>query len=325
MNMSEQMNTEVDNKNKLLYKILFNYFERGLTQQEIAVKYGISRIRVSRMISKALAEKIVQIKINAPADPGTETEHLLEELYGLKEAVVIDHTSGNLLDDLGEAVAGYLSLRIQGHETIGITWGRSILAAANALGDTEYPDIKIIQMLGGLGNPDSDTHGTELAIRIARQFNGKARLLNSPGILKSKLLRDALMEDLQVSDTLKLASKSDIALVGIGSLKSDALIVSQASIINHDETGRLLKKGAIGDVGLRFFDRNGLFIEDEINERVIGLTPEEIKKIPVVVGVAGGAGKHLQVLAALKGKWINVLITDHITAQYLIHASSQTS
>ena len=305
--------------NKLIHKVLHNYYERGLTQQEIALKYGISRIKVSRMLSKALTDKVVQIRINLPDDPANELEHQLEELYGLKEAIVIPCASNTLLDDLGEAVAHYLSVRLQGNESIGITWGRSILAAVNALSAMEYPDIRVVQMLGGLGSPDSDTHGTDLTIRMSQIFKAKARLLNSPGIVKTKELRDALMGDLQVSETFKLAEKIDMALVGIGVLKSNSLIVEQASIINQDETDRLMAKGAVGDVALRFFDKAGNYIDDEINQRVIGLDTEQIKNIPRIIGVAGGADKHLPVLAAVRGKWINVLITDDDTAQFLIN------
>lgn len=312
-----------ENKNKLIYKVLHNYYEHGLTQQGIAVKYGISRIKVSRMISKALTDKVVQIKINIPDDPASGLEHQLEAKFGLKEAIVLSVSPKSILDDLGEAVANYLSLRIQGNESIGITWGRSILAAVNALAAMEHPDLKIVQMLGGLGDPDSDTHGTDLAIRIAQQFKAKARLLNSPGIVKTKELRDALMANIQVSETLKLAENIDIALVGIGALKKNALIVEQSSIISQEETNRLLVKGVIGDVGLRFFDISGNFIEDEINERVIGLTHIQLKKIPRIIGVAGGEEKYLSILAALRGKWINVLITDEQTAQFLLSENTK--
>lgn len=307
-----------DEKKKLIYKVLQNYYERGLTQQEIAVKYGISRIKVSRLIRKALADKIVQIKINVPDDPASGLEQRLEEIYGLKEAVVIPAKPKNILEDLGQAVAGYLLLRLQGKESIGITWGRSLLAAVNALTPVEYADIRVVQMLGGLGNPGSETHGTDLAIRMAQLFKSKARLLNSPGIVTSKEIRDALMENLQVSETLKLAEEIDIALVGIGALKGDSLIVGQSSIITRAETSRLLDKGAVGDVGLRFFDITGNIVEDEINERVIGLTHQQIRKIPRVIGVAGGEKKHLPVLAAVRGRMVNILITDDHTAQFLI-------
>ena len=308
----------IDPKDRLLYKVLKKYYEDGLTQQEIAAKYGISRIKVSRMISKALSNKIVQIKINKPDDSSGDMENSLEEIFGLQEAIVVKTSSGCTVDDLGEAAAEYLSRCLQGNETIGLTWGRALLASVNALTPADYPNIRIAQMLGGLGDPDSDTHGTDLAVRLAQLCKGKARLLNSPGIVRTREIRDSLMSELQISETLKLADKIDIALVGVGSLRGDALIVQQSRIISQEETDRLLGKGAVGDVGLRFFNDAGIPIDDEINERVIGLTYEQIKSIPRVIGVAGGESKQKSILAAIRSKLVNVLITDDQTAKYLI-------
>ena len=310
-------------KERLLYKILKNYYERGLTQQEIALKYNISRIKVSRFINKALADKIVQIKVNLPNDPASEIEQKLEEIYGLSEAVVVNVTSKNILDELGEAVADYLSLRIQGNETIGVTWGRSILAAVKALPVFNYPNIRIVQMLGGLGNADSDTHGTELVIQMAKAFKARVRILNSPGIVESKDICMALLDNAQITDTLKLAENADIALVGIGALTDEALIMQESKIIKDDEVRRLIRKGAVGNIGLRFFDKNGNQIQDEINERVVGLNCNQMKKIPRVIGIAAGIEKHITVMAALRGKCVNTLITDNQTAKFLISESNK--
>lgn len=310
------------NKNSLLYKVIHNYYEKGLTQQKIAVKYGISRIKVSRIISKALDDKIVQIKINIHGDSSSELEQRLEEIYDLHEAVVVDVTSANIIEELGKAVANYLSLRIRGHETIGVTWGKSILAVVKAMPELNYPDVRIVQMLGGLGNTDSDIHGTELAVRMANIYKAKVRLLNSPGIVKSKEICTALIDNLQVSDTLKLAENATIALVGIGALTRNSLITQESKIITEEEFSRLIQKGAVGDVGLRFFDEFGNQIADEIEERVVGLTHEQIQKIPRTIGVAGGNEKQTAILAALRGKWINTLITDNKTAQFLVNVNN---
>jgi len=311
-----------DNSSKLVYKVLENYYELGLTQQEIAEKYCISRIKVSRLISKALKDKIVQIRINMPNDQAGEMEQELERIYALSEVVVVDKSHEDLISGLGDAAADYLSRCTKGKEIIGVTWGRSLLAVIKVLPAMTLPDVKIVQMLGGLGNPDSDIHGTELVIRMAQVFNARARLLNSPGIVKSRAMCKALLDNMQVSDTLKLAEKADTAIVGIGALTANSLIMQQSKIITEEELKRLIQKGAVGDVGLRFFDRNGNQIQDEIHERVVGLTFEQMQKLPRIIGVAGGKEKHTAILAALRGKWINTLITDYHTAQFLINESN---
>ncbi len=304
---------------KLLYKVLQSYYERGMTQQEIANRYGISRMKVNRLISKALEDKIVQIKINLVGEPTTELENRLEQLFGLNEViVVVPESQSSTLLELGEAAADYLSNRLAGNETIGITWGRAMLATINAMHATDSPNTRVVQIIGGLGNPEAEIHGTDLVIRLAQTLGAKARPLNSPGLVKTKEMRDALVSNIQVSDTLALAENANLALVGIGALSDSALIVQNSQILSASEAQRLNTLGAVGDIGLRYFDSGGTFIDDEINTRVVGLTAEQITRIPRKIAVAGGSKKHAAVLAAARGKLIDTLITDIDTAQFLL-------
>ena len=95
-------------EDKLIYKVLRNYYEKGLTQQEVAEKYNISRIKVSRLIKKALNEKIVQIKINIPIDPTDELEQQIEEIFGIVEAIVVSVSPEKIIGGLGNAAASYV-------------------------------------------------------------------------------------------------------------------------------------------------------------------------------------------------------------------------
>jgi len=310
-------------EDKLIYKVLRNYYEKGLTQQEVARKYNISRIKVSRLIKKALNDKTVQIKINIPIDSTDKLEQQIEEFFGIEEAIVVPASSGNIIDELGQAAALYLPLHIQSHDIIGIAWGRFISASINELQAMNCPDVRVVQILGGLGDPASDIHGTDLVIRMAHVLKAKARPLHSPGIVKSKEIREALMESTQISETLKLAEKATFALVGIGTLHGSASLLRASDIISRDEINRLISKGAVGNISLRSYDEQGRLVTDEIDERVVGLTYDQIKKIPRIIGVAGGSEKHQAILAALRGKWINTLITDDQTARFLIDNSQE--
>ncbi|MBN2763261.1 MAG: sugar-binding transcriptional regulator [Bacteroidales bacterium] len=309
-------------KDKLIYKVLYNYYEKGLTQQEVADKYHISRIKVSRMITKALTDKIVQVRINLPTDPTDELEQRIEEIFGIEEAIVVPVRSGNIVDDLGQAAASYLALHIQNHDIIGITWGRFVSASINALQPMNCPDIRVVQILGGLGDPDSGIHGTGQVIRMANVLKAKPWPLNSPGIVKSKELREALMENAQISETLKLAEKATIVLAGIGTFHPTASLRNKSEIISENEIQSLVMKGAVGNISLRSFDEQGNYIRDDIDDRVVGLTCDQIRRIPRFIGVAGGIEKHQAILAALRGKWINTIITDDQTAKFLIGSSN---
>ena len=166
---------------RIIYKVVRAYYEDRLTQQEIGNRYGISRIKVSRMLSKALEDKIVQIKINAPTGNLHNLEHTLEEKYCIKEVVVVDagtDEQDEVIASIGRAAAGYLSANLQGNEIIGLTWGRALLNLVNALNVDHFPELQVVQMLGGLGEPEAGHHGADLTRRLAEKFSTKPRLIH---------------------------------------------------------------------------------------------------------------------------------------------------
>ena len=136
----------------------------------------------------------------------------------------------------------------------------------------------------------SETYGADLTMRMAQTLGARMRLLPSPGIVSSKLVRDALLQDVNIAETLKLAARADLALVGIGSPMEGSVII-EAGILNESELGELRALGAVGDIGLRFFDGDGQAVVHPVNDRIIGLDLAQIKRIPRVVGVAGRVGQ----------------------------------
>jgi len=304
----------------LIYKILKDYYQERKTQQFIADKYGISRIMVSRRISKAISDKIVEIIIHPPEDPFVEMEREVELKYGLKEVLITPSFQNNkkTINELGKAGANYLLRSLKGNESISVSWGHTLLALVNALPKSNFPDINIIQMIGGLGYPEEELSGNELVRRMATAFNAVPKLLNSPGIVASKEISEALKNDPQNASTLNLARKADFSLVGIGSFSGVSSLQKPNGILTKEDVKSLEKKGAVGDISLQFINKNGELIEDDVNERIIGISIEDIKNISRVIGIAGGDNKITTVKAALKGQLIDVLITDKNTAKKLM-------
>lgn len=310
---------------KFLYKIARAYHEDGLTQREIAMRFGISRIKVSRLLQQARDEKIVQISIVPPVDTNADLERALEKRYGLLEAVIVTPNSydqASVVAALGPAAANNLVRCLEGNEIVGLSWGSTLRAVIDALPAMNRPELTVVQLLGGLGRPEAEVHGTDLARRMAQSFNAKLRLIPAPGIVSSKLVRDALMQDMQISDTLALAEGADVALLGIGT-PFQGSVVAQANILSQNEITELLNGGAVGDIALRFFDGDGRQVKHEINDRTIGLDLEKMRNIPRRIGVAGGEGKLDVIRGALLGNYINVLITDDLTAMQLLDLDSK--
>jgi hypothetical protein len=72
-----------------------------------------------------------------------------------------------------------------------------------------------------------------------------------------------------------------------------------------------------GDVCLRFFGIGGATVKTPLDERVMSIAPADLMQVPRRVGVAGGVSKYRAIRAALRGAWVNVLVTDLDTARAL--------
>ena len=317
--------TSDSERKKLLYKVAQAYYEDGLTQREIAQRLGISRIKVSRWLQQARDEKIVQITIVPPVDSNADLERALEKRYDLLEVIIVTperYDQAGVASALGPAAADNLVRSLEGNEIVGLSWGTTLRKVIEALPVMNWPELTVVQLLGGLGRPEAEVHGTDLARRMAQAFNAKLRLIPAPGIVSSKLVRDALMQDLQISDTLALAQRADVALLGIG-VPRQGSVVAQSTILSEKEIAELIDDGAVGDIALRFLRRDGSQVRHEINDRTIGLDLEQMKRIPRRIGVAGGQGKLDVIRGALLGGYVNVLITDDVTAMALLEEPTQ--
>lgn len=305
---------------RLLYKVAKAYYEDNLTQQQIGGRFGLSRVKVSRMLSKARSSRIVQISINPPQSSNADLEREVEAKYGLKEAVIITPSTNDsyvIVSELGPVAARYLLRCLEGREIVAISWGNTLLSVVDSLPAVNLPNVRVAQIIGGLGEVEAEVHGAELTRRTAQALGARPRLLHAPGIVKNKSVRDALVNDPQVSGTLELAAKADIALLGIGAFRKGSTLLN-TRILSRSQIQALKAAGAVGDIALQFFDKNGTKIKSAIDAQIISLGIDAIRKIPRVIGVAGGSDKTDVIRATLLGRLINVLITDDSVAADLL-------
>ena len=309
-------------QHRLLYRIAQAYYVDGLTQKQIANRFGLSRPKVSRLLQKGRDNAIISISLLPPPNGMANLEHKLERRFGLQEAVIVPVSDPahhpTVVRELGPAAAECLNRCISGDEVIATAWGTSILAMANALPYRSWPGVTVVQLLGGLGPVDTLEHSAELTQHLARKLGARLRLLPAPGIVASRRMAKALKSDAQISAALKLAAEADVALVGLGAPTPYSIVLRTGTILSREDLELLQELGAVGDIALRYMDRNGNPIDLEINERIIGLTIEQIRRIPRVIGIAGGTAKHKMIRAALHGRILNVLVTDLSTAETLL-------
>jgi DNA-binding transcriptional regulator LsrR (DeoR family) len=200
-----------------------------------------------------------------------------------------------------------------------------MLSTVSAMKPQSMPECRVVQIIGGLGEVEAEVHGAELVRRMAEVLSCRPRNLHAPGIVASRSVRDALVRDPQVADTLALARSADIALLAIGSLGPNAVLRSPGSVLTESDCEELRSLGIVGDIALRFFDADGNSVDNPYTERIVGIDLDEMQAIQRRVGVAGGIEKISTIFGALQAKRINVLVTDDITAEALIEAADSSA
>lgn len=307
---------------RLMAKIARMHHDHGMRQVEIAEELHISQPRVSRLLKRAAEIGIVRTIVSLPAGVHTEVEEALEARYGLAQAVVVESAGSDdmLLPALGSATAGLLETTMIGGDTVGISaWSASLLAAVESLPAArgQVAD-RVVQLIGGIGEPSVQVQATRLLTRFANLTGATPLFMPAPGLLSSPEAIESLLADSSLVEVVQAWRDLSLALVGIGSLEPSPLLRESGNAVAERDQVELRKLGAVGDICLRFFDADGRLVDSELNRRIVGIDPELIRAVPRRVGVAGGARKYSAIRAALRGGWVNILVTDLATAQRLV-------
>ena len=316
-------------RQRLLVKVARLYYEQELTQSEIGRRLRLSRQKVQRLLHEARERDVVRISVRPVMGVYEQLEQALEQRYGLREAIVVE-TSAYLdqpavMGEIGVGAADYLARALRPGDALVMSWGGSLLGMIEALqaSNSAGPaaNVTVVQGLGGLGDPTQETHAADLTRRLAQILGGQAVLLPAPGVAGSLAAAEAYSSDPFVAAALERGAAAKLAFMGIGAPRRDSILMGQGTIVQWPELLELQQRGAVGDINLRYFDGQGRLIPSELNDRVVGLTLDQIRSVDTVVGVAGGKAKLKAIQGALQGKLIDVLVTDHKTAEMLVEES----
>ncbi|MCB0195164.1 MAG: sugar-binding transcriptional regulator [Anaerolineae bacterium] len=311
------------NELRMITNVARLYYEQELSQTEIAARLSLSQSTVSRLLKRARQEKIVRTIVSVPSGIYPQLEDGLQERYNLQQAIVVDCTNDSepiIVRELGAAAAYFLETTLKQGEVVGISsWSETLLAMVDAMHPvTRQTESRVVQILGGVGNPAAEAHAARLTGRLADLIYGRVTHLPAPGVVGSAESLRILLEDQFVREVLALFDQVTLALVGIGTVEPSKLLASSGNIFSPEELDMLRRQGAVGDVCLRFFNEAGEPVLSSLNERVIGMKLEQLQHVKRAVGIAGGQRKFEAIRGALLGGWINVLITDRFTAERLV-------
>lgn len=310
------------NELRLIARVAQMYHVEKKRQAEIAEVLRLSQATVSRMLKRAEEEDIVRTTVIPPPGTFAELEAGLRETFGLTEAIVADCTEdrdGAIMARIGEAAAHFLEVTLAPGEIIGVSsWSQTILRMVDNIHPMKAAKARyVVQTLGGMGDPSVQAHATQLTTRLARLTGAEPRLLPVQGVASSREAKLVMLADPFVRETMDLFSRITLAIIGIGAVAPSELLARSGNIFSPQELARLHEDGVVGEMSLRFFGRDGRPVRTPLDERVIGLTLEELGRVGRVMALAGGQAKTEAIAGALKTGIIDVLVTDKFTAARL--------
>lgn len=295
------------------------YYEVGLTQQEIAKKLAISRPQVSRYLSYAKEHGIVQIAINDPLSTCSRLEGIFQEIYRLKRAIIVPIDSDSktaIKKGLGRVAASFLQQVLKDGDIIGISWGTTLKEVAAALKPRKLQGASVVQLKGGVGRLNAQINPMDILFQFASKLQAKPFSLTVPTIVSDERIKEALVSDAMVQEILELGRRSNVAVFSIGYPSNNSVLVD-AGYFTPEEMEALREQGAAGDICSRHYTIDGDEFH-QLNARTIGISLQEIKAKDYTIGIAGGLDLAPGILGALRGGYINVLVTEEKTAQQVL-------
>lgn len=316
MNTSEERN---------LIKAATLYYKEGLTQAQIAKRFGVSRSLISKWLIAARKQGYIEIFFNSEEVYAVDLELKLEQLFGLKSAVVINTTSlssNEIAKTSGQTAALAIKDLLAHAQHIGVSWGNSIKNLVTQFPFENYPDKVFIPLVGGMGTSHFEIHANQLCYEFAHKTHSSAEYLYAPAFVENDALRQSLAANTIVNPVLAAAKNVDLALVSVSS-PFHPNTMSEIGYLSEQEIADLHRLGVVGDMNSRFFDKDGHEVDHELNHNVLGVSIEELKKIPNVVAIAYEETKWPGIYHACQNKLITNLITTDTIAKHVVTAASK--
>ena len=288
------------------------YYELGETQSRVAELLGVTRPQVSRLLKRARAEGVVEIRIVDQAAEASTAADVLRDRFGLAAV----HLAPALVGPeevsrrmIGRLAADVLSAAIRDGAVVGIGDGASISAVADALAADEplhETGATVVPLCGGywFGGP-----AREPFRRVADGIGGVPLGLLAPGLVDDPATKTALCAHAGVRRIIDLWDRLEVAAFGIGGPVWSASAFGDATI------RRLESAGAVGEMLVRPFTLDGRFVGDELGDRTIAFDAAELSRVPIRIAVAGGPSKVKPILGALRSGSVTTLVTDRRTAE----------
>ncbi len=305
----------------LLAALASMYYIDEMTQNAIAEELGVSRVKVYRLLKQARDEGVVEIFVNWPLRRDEELEKRLADVFGLQAALVLQASSQarvSSLAQLGQLTARFLEERLNAGATLAVCLGRSTYEVIQAIRPNFRVHVNVAQALGSMPSTLGELDSAALARQLADKLGGEALYLSSPFMAESIQDADVLRAQRGILGTLDAARSADLALLGIGTVDPERSNLVRTGFVAENELLDLATDGIVGDIAGQLFSLDGRSEPAAINDRVIGLSLDDLRAIPLTIAVAMGEHKPAAILGALRSGAVDVLGTDDRTARAVL-------
>lgn len=309
---------EYDNEQSMLTRIAWMYYVQSMTHEEIAKQLKFSRSKVTRMLSRARQEGIVEINIKGAYRGCVETGAKLKECTGLTDVIVVpegEDLEGSQVS-VGRAAADYLNSEIRDNEVLGLAWGMSFKWMIPYLKPSKSKNVTTIQLMGGItaGNMENPQ---QIVTSITKKIGAQSVLKSVPVIVDNEQIKNALLSDTGVQEVFKRVQDCTKALIGVSDV-SDNASLCRSGAVTVAEMHEIRESGAVGNVIAWFVDIDGNVMDIPIHKRVMSPSADVLKAIPQKILMASGRHKRDSLVGALRGGFADVIIIDEGLAEEVL-------
>lgn len=310
-------------EHRLCARIARLYFHRDLTQEQIGDQLGLSRVKVNRMLRLAKDAGVVDVRVQGVEEP---TEALTDSLiaqWRLRDARVVPHTETpeGLIASLARSASAWLADQLQPGIRVGFGLGRTISQLPESF-QVDGPTNCVFSEIEGAAPDESAGFASyNVTARMGAIAGARTEFIYAPTFVSDSALRDRLAEEPSIARALERARQSDIVMQSVGTVSESALLRIHG-VLTDTDLAHLKAQGAVGDALGHYFDADGRHIPFRTDDTHLGLTLDDLKKVPLSALVAGGTDKLSSITGALRGGFFNVVVTDVETARALVEEPS---
>lgn len=298
------------------------YFVEQMTQNDIAEVLGIGRVSVVRLLAEARSRNEVMVAIEGDLPDIISLERQLERRFDIAEVIVAPLSGADVdpVPSISVATGRYLSQAMQSGMTVGVGWGRTLFGSLAFLNRRSLQNFRVISLLGGVSKVRR-SNPAEFAWRFAEAFQGEGFLIPAPAVVDSVATKEALIERCGIRDILELSDGLDAVILSVGDMAS-ATQPYRGGFVSEAQRLELMRLGGVGDVLFHFYDGQGRVLAHPLNELVMSVDVERLRRAPMRILASGGSEKIAALLGAIMLLKPTVVITDEHAARAMLGAGA---